>query len=577
MSQAQYNPNIFTHGYNPDGLAPSIRLYDISNTLVYQYDSPQIAASPRQDFIITDWKLHAGLNSDKGNFVFHVRDDTGALLDKTDLNRFCKIKGQTRVDVYFGKNSAGLSRWWQGILQDPTFTLHDNGVISWEFHAIGKRIMLAERSTYIKVFQAMLSDGITPDKTDTSTYVSAIVSRMLATNKDGANPGLPNLPFTTNGVDSIPVTLVDYQKNMQSVDSCLSELANMGGCIYGDDGNGDIFLRQRGSKDSGMFFTNDLQYTNALNWNAAKFGVLRRFPMSWVDSTLGYGYSHYNGIGPMYNSMDQSQTSSNAVYDLSTNYFDIPFKPTNDNVAEFSLYLTRVGTPGNDMTIGLYPDDGTGKPAYSKPIKTWIVRKEILQGLSLTGQWYEFPFDAITVSPNVQYHFVITKYQDATNTIKLDYQTGAGSYFDSPDGTTWTSRTGNPKYRQYYANSVLLMLENTVARKTYASKAVNPAVQIRELNVVMNDIPNSAAAMQALVGFADVMGKQRRIYKPIIVSPPDVQIPLGQSARFRDKNTGLDINADIVSYDMKGDSITGVGGIGCKEISLQIEQVIYTT
>ena len=72
---------------------------------------------------------------------------------------------------------------------------------------------------------------------------------------------------------------------------------------------------------------------------------------------------------------------------------------------------------------------------------------------------------------------------------------------------------------------------------------------------------------ETLIQAATVLGKQKRTYGKIMISPPDSRIPLLSFCRLQDAKTGLDVTPNIVGYELEASSESQ----GVQRISLELE------
>lgn len=554
-------------GYDPQPLYPKIIIRDGVGTLRYTYESPQVKAggSPVQDFVLESWNIRGGIGTDFGKSAVIINDVNRLLYDTTDPDRPLIIKGQWTLEVWLGQSYANLSRWFKGIIQDPeNETSYNHNKIT--LYAVGNLIQYTDLTTTLKFFQKKTSDGLTLDDTDTTAKCSELVKKLLTSKEHYGNPSRDLLSVDVTNVDDIDIKVASIEKNFETINSTISQLANMSGAIFGLDPDDKFWFRYRGSKSSGFLFTNNRTNLQTQNWNKSKFGILRKAPSGYIDSTIGYGISDLIGVGCFHDTKDYEQTSANAVLDLSTKYFAFPVTPTKDNISKLAPYLSKTGTPSKDLGVSIISADSGGVPDESSNRKKISVNSLILQGLA-SGEYKELSFDITDVEPNQKVFIMFDKYPDGSNPIKIDYQTGSGQYYDSTDGTTWTLRTGNVKIRTYHSQEIIEYVENVVAKKTFGRR--------REEVIPIQDL-NEDSAIQALIGISDSVGKTRRTYKPTRISAVSSRLELGQTVKIVDKNTGLDIVGDLIAFELGGNAFDPKNALGASEINITVEKVFYS-
>jgi len=208
--------------------------------------------------------------------------------------------------------------------------------------------------------------------------------------------------------------------------------------------------------------------------------------------------------------------------------------------------MIKTGTPASPHELRIVGDDGTGKPDPTDIRRTIRITKEFLNalGTSTPTTFDEFPIrPKLEVTPNEQLFIVFPSYGTSSNTVNIDYKSGSGTYYDSTDNVTWTSRTGLMNYRIYDAKRLFTTLENTVVSQTLGEPR-------EKLLPIRGDLEEQSVR-QAMIQAGNILGKQRRIYETIKVTPVTDVIPLASYCRLQDSSTGLDIKAIINGYKVE--------------------------
>ncbi|UVF62230.1 baseplate protein [Nitrososphaeria virus YSH_1032793] len=548
----------FPSGFLGGGLRPKILIKNSAGTLQYTFDSD---AGGTQDFVLEGWSLSGGVNSNWGGFAFMIFDPSQNLVDLTDVRRKSKLKHRLIVEVYMKKDSGSYNLWFRGYIEDTTMITVTSVFSRQRVFAIGHGRDMADRQTDKKIYQAKDTDGLTLLTSDTTTRTSEIIKDLIEDTDHLSHKGLSNLGWTVNGVETVDIKLPDFQKFNSSIAQAIEELANISACYYGVDPTGDFFFRKREGSFSGFLVTNSFNSVVAKNWDSGKILYLKRFPSEYNDSILDSGYSIYHAFPVIRHTIDYENTSSNATINLSTLHNSFPITPTTDTISKIALYLTKTGTITKDMIVNIIGTDGSSTPEQLDLRKRVVVSGGRIQRELSSGKYFEISMDNLPVTPLQKIWVNIEKYPDTVNYISIDYQTGTGNYYDSPDNSAWTTRTGNAKIRSYWGKSVRLIGENTVAKKSFG---------VRETVVPMNDYPDKETALKALGGYMETKGKSRRQYTNIITSVPEDLFDLGKTIRIKDGNTGLDFYSNLIGYQMT----SGKGGYA-DEIVLTIEEWSY--
>jgi hypothetical protein len=567
---------VLTPNYDVNELSPRIIITDRTGVVKYIYETTVTTTEPnaRQDFTLSELKVHSGANSDYGYAILKIDDRNNDLTDVTNTLRDSKIERQWDIQIYFGKSQPLLQRWFYGKIFDVDivrpFTNQQHLILS----CVGWGSILRDRITNIKRFQAKAADGITLDATDTTVKVSELVKDIIEDTDHQADHGLDNteLGITVNNVQDIDVKLPDLQKSFSTYATALSELSTSGNAMWGIDADRDLFLRDPGSVDSGFLFTNDLEGDTAQNWDSSRIGYLINASQSWRDSSYDGAYSILHGLGSNAVKIDQENSGSeNAVRTSNTSFIGIPFTPSTDNIGKISLRLGKTGTPTSPITIsvvGINASD-SNSPKMTNLRKSITLDSAKIQSLSTSGGWVELGLqEKINVEPGTPLALVINKYGSVSSNLTMDYRTGTGTFWTSTDGVdaNWVSATGLFSVRDYSWKSLQIILENTRAKAKYGT---------REKVVQFNSGQEEGSAREALISAGEVLGLERRFYSQVTISPPTLRIPLGQYCRIYDTKTGLSVKANIISTDISMSGKSGETSIGADRVTLGLEEVHY--
>jgi hypothetical protein len=547
----------FGTGYKTSGLRPKIVIKDLDGTTQFTYDSDSGAT---QDFTLEAWSLNGGINSSWGGFTFLIHDPNLDMVDTT-VRKKSKIKPKWTVEVYLKKDSASYNLWFKGNVESTSMISNNNNFNRQRVFAVGIGRTLSEKQTDIRKYQLKLSDGVDLDTTDTTAKTSEIVKDLIEDSDHLSHKGLSALGYSVTNVDDIDIKLPDFQKFNSSIAQAIEELANVSACYYGVSPSGDFFFRRREGDFSGYLITNDVDSVKAENWNVQKIMYLKNFPNTYDDTILDTGYSICHAYPVNRHEIDQENTSSNALINLSSNYHSFYLKPQTDTISKISFYLTKTGTLTEDMIVSIIGSDSSTTPEEVDLRKRIVVRGDKLQKEIGSGKWFEISMDNLRVTPLETLWIKIDKYPDSTNYPSMHYQTGTGSYYDSSNGTSWTSRTGSAKLRQYFAKTIRVIGENTTAKRSFG---------VREVVMPTNDFPDKETALKALGGYMETKGKSRRTYSQITCSTPETMFDIGKTIRIIDKNNTLDFYSNLIAYDMSSDQ-TGYAN----EMNITIEEWSY--
>ena len=149
-----------TAGYDPRELSPKVIITDYDGSTQYTYESATIASSPTQNFKLTDLRIKMDGNGDYGSATLVIADNGSALVDAT-LRKGSLIKRQWDIQIFLGKTSSTLSRWFYGKIVSANVIRPGTGQQGIAIDCVGWGVILKERITRIVRNQDKDADGLT--------------------------------------------------------------------------------------------------------------------------------------------------------------------------------------------------------------------------------------------------------------------------------------------------------------------------------------------------------------------------------------------------------------------------------
>ena len=568
--------SLLTPGYSPKALAPRLLLYDNNGVLKYSYESNQVTSNPTgigtRDFNLTDAVLDIGINDDVGSLVFIIDDRNGNLIDTTKRKK-SKIGRQWSVQFFLGKTSVNVPRWFYGKVLDSQVVVPGTNRQKIVTTCLGWGAVLRDRTTRIIRNQLKTSDGITLDDTDTTTRLDNLIKDIIQDTDhyvDGNITPLANIGVVDVDATTLDIKIANLNETYNSFAGTIGKLASTANAVWGIDADRNLFVRDCYAHDSGFLFTNDLTSNQAKNWSSSKIGYILQSPIEYSDSSYDALYQFIHGVGHFAPKVDvKEDTTPTATENVDPEWIAVKTTPTQDNIFKIAVRINRTGTPEFDGEIKILGDDGAGSPDGIDIRRTIRLPKTQLQalGTSTPSAWFELPIrPKLEVTPNDNIFIAFKKYGNATNTYNIDYAGGSGTYYYSADGTTWLTRVGKINYRLFSARRLISTLENTEARR------VLPEVR-EKLLPVRSDLEEQTVR-QSLIAIGEQLGKERRVYGNLIVSPTTDRIPIGKHCLIKDIKTGLDIKVNIIGIHAEMHAKSN-SQLGIEEITLTLDDYHY--
>ena len=561
-----------TPNYNPNALHPRIVITNQFGGSAYTFESKELNPTGTQDFQLNALKLHLGIDDDFGTLHLVIHDNDGNLSDLTNNDRPGLIGREWSIQLYLGKSTATEQRWFYGKIKDFTTSRPTTGIQTISISCVGYGIILRERMSRLVRNQAKTADGVTLDDTDDSTKISELIldlfndkDHYIDNNIDRLTSITAQTSTTGEGIDEDATSqkIANVNFNVASFGQIISNLAGVANTTFHVNADRRLIVQDPESRDSGFLFTNNLSGERATTWDSTKIGYILNAPLEWKDSSADMLYNFIHGFGHFKPGVSVSETTTpDAADNLDSEWHAIPFIPTADNIVKIAIRSIKTGTPAEDTSVQIWGDTGGSGPdpndvRYKKLLNTETLNK---LGTTTPADWFEIPIHPrLDVTPGEQLYIVFPKVGDASNTISVNYAAGSGTYWDSTNGTSWTSRTGKSAYRVYESRRLTTTVENTSA----AELLPEPRERIFPIRSDLEE----QTVRQTLLSAAEVLGKQRRTYGTVIISPVTVRIPLGTFCKLEDVKTGLSVKANITGIDLQADSST----LGVQRIELALD------
>ena len=556
-----------TTGYDPRELSPKVIITDYAGSTQYTYESATIASSPTQNFKLTDLRINMNGNGNYGTATIVIADNGSDLVDAT-LRRGSLIKRQWDIQIYLGKTSGTLQRWFYGKIVSANVIRPGTGQQGIAIDCVGWGVILKERITRIVRNQDKDADGIGLLDSDNKTRLDNLILDLFTKVDHQVDENIQAINSITAavaspGLDSasLDIKVANVNELGNTYAGFISRMAGLANADWYVDSDKKLIVRDAFTYDSGFLFTNNLTGLDATGWSPTKIGYLKNQVFGWTDSTFDSLYSWIHGFGHFAPSVDVSYTTApDAADSLHSHSVSIPITPTRDNIFKIALRMTRTGTPASAHEIQIVGDDN-GSPDATDIRRVIRIPKQTLQalGTSTPAAWAEYPVTPkLEVNPNDPLYIVFPAYGDASNTVNINYKSGVGTYFAGG-----SSGTGSPAYRVYSAKRLMTSLENTVV----SQKLPEPR---EKLLPIRGDLEEQTVR-QAMIQAGFILGKQRRVYQDVTITPTTDRIPLASYCRLQDSKSGLDIKAIIDSYEIEMHSNNN--RLGADSIKLSLDEL----
>jgi len=247
--------------------------------------------------------------------------------------------------------------------------------------------------------------------------------------------------------DETDITLDNISFNYVPLYDALKTIMDLTATYLQPDTNNNINLRIKGSRDSGLVFT-DTDFKPSVGFIQA------------LEELKNIVYV----VGSEDYFEDQIQTDvTGGTYQTNQYYLATSFTPDRGGLRQISLYLEKIGLPP-DLT-GKIVRDNNGEPTGEVLVYFTYNRNY----LGAAG-WYPTSASAQLI-PGQKYWIVLDLTGDASNYYRWYYGV-SGEYAYSTDGVNWTVGTGAGAYKTYYGVPVIVKVSDEDSVSLYGGREI---------------------------------------------------------------------------------------------------------
>ncbi len=326
-------------------------------------------------------------------------------------------------------------------------------------------------------------------------------------------------------------------------------------CILSDNGDSEV---QQGI----LQFTNNGTAGDTLTSIDVAGTELILTPVVWDTDLATFSRNVAEEINnnitfPNYRASSYVNTSNDGVVTIYSLEVD-DYITAKSITATVSPAVTLTHIDGNMLATSM------GHPSRDLRRRIKVEPDRLNQAFDSSGAWLELPFRTINSGTRLTPYTVHWLLLGGHNSVRVDYQTTVGS-FSRGVGGAWIHDSGSLKVRIHHSHSIDVIIENTVAKKTFGT---------REILLPISDFPSEEAALNGLMGFSQVTSRAQRVYQPVQAYPPQKPPELGKSTRIIDKFNGMDTFVDIIGYDIQATSFSKWNQ-GVDSMTFHIEETYY--
>ena len=497
------------------------------------------------DFRVGSLTVKPSFDAVGGNFKLNIIGATGTNAEMNTI--LSNISEGNEVTISVGKSDATKTKIFLGVIEEIVIEETNKNFMSvtlsgpdWGSDLLKNTIVLFQYD------QNLLSTGAV-DPSDDKTSILNLVSRIL-----NDNMSYPTATYTAvnrgliyDATTVIPVShqLSTFSARYEFLDDKLQELDDLSLSYHYVDPDKKFHMYNLAfsstSAPATILFTDDVN--DATSWVSGKVGLIA--PGSSFKRTLEHHKRRVFGLGGLSSELDQQNTTTSSFTEMSSNYIAQRFTPTKTTLSKINLYLSKTGTPTQDLVLELRDESNTG----TKP--TGEVRRSISKNKNILATGYTDGVPTIVtfemneeLESNKNYWIVLfkngTSSSNTFNWHKDALDTGTSAI--SADDTTWnltsTPNRFNYAFQAYLGNELVAVSED--ANLSATSK------HFHEDTIRKSEIKDTFLLKFLLTQENKTAHKKKEIFKCQVYAP-DTLLQTGQKIRVRKQTSGYVVDGEF--------------------------------
>ena len=500
------------------------------------------------DFAVGSLSVSPAFDAVGGTFSLQIIGSSGTNAQMNTI--LSNISEGNEVTIWVGKSNATKIKIFLGVIEDIEIVEPNKNfmIVTLSGPDFGSDIL--KNTVVLFQYEQRLTSLGEVDTTDGSTSIINLVSKILNDTQSYPNAAIDGITAVTKGIvyDATKVLPLDYQipvfnARYDFLDDKLQELDDYGLSYHYVDADKNFIMSQlnvsTSSAPASILFTDDVN--DSTTWVSGKVGLIA--PNSNFKRTLEHHKRRVFGLGGLSSELDQQNTTTTTSTVMSANYIAQRFRPNKTTLSKINLYISRTGTPTNDLVLELRDDSSGGTSLPIGEVRRSISKNKTILSDKPVGEVTLTSFEMNEeLTPGRDYWIVLFKNgTDSANTFNwhkdaLDTGTSATSADDQTWNLTTTPNRFNYAFQAFLGNELIAV--STEANTVVSSK------HFHEDTIRKSDIINNELLKIILLQENKTTHKKKEILKCMIYAP-DTLLSTGQKIRVRKQLSGYVIDGDF--------------------------------
>lgn len=515
------------------------------------------------DFRVGGLNIKPAFDAVGGTFNLNIISADGS---NSGMNTIlANISEGNEVTIWVGKTNASKTKIFLGVIEEIVIDEPNKNFMSVTLSGPDwGSDLLKNMIVNFQYEQDTLSTGAV-DTGDDSTSIINLINIILNDTQSypsGAADGITavsrGLVYDASTVIPMSFQLPIFNARFEFLDDKLQELATYGLAYYYVDVDKKFNMYQSNFSVSAapatILFTDDAN--DATSWVTGKVGLIA--PGSSFKRTLEHHKRRIFGLGGLSGELDKENTTTSSFTAMSANYISQRFTPDKSTLSKINVYISKTGTPIEDLVLELRDDSSSGTSAPTGEVLRSISKnKNILSSGYTDGVATISTFEMNEeLTPGRNYWIVLFKNgTSSSNTFNwhkdaLDTGTSATSADDQTWALTTTPNRFNYAFQAFIGNELIQISKdpNTVATSKHFHEDV-----LRK-----NELVNKDVLKHILTQENKTAHKKKEIFK-CQVYVPDTLLQTGQKIRVRKQASGYLVDGDFTLGQIEYVFEPGVG------------------
>ena len=497
------------------------------------------------DFRVGSLTVKPSFDAVGGNFKLNIIGATGTNAEMNTI--LSNISEGNEVTIWVGKSDATKTKIFLGVIEEIVIDEINKNFMSVTLSGPDWGSDLLKNTIVNFQYQQDLNDDGSQNTNDDTTSILNLISKIL-----NDNMSYPTATFTVvnKGLvyDATTVIPISYQipvfnARFEFLDDKLQELDDLSLSYHYVDPDKKFHMYNLAfsstSAPATILFTDDV--SDATAWVSGKVGLIA--PGSSFKRTLEHHKRKVFGLGGLSSEVDQQNTTTSSFTEMSSNYIAQRFTPTKTTCSKINIYISKTGTPIEDLVLELREDSSSGTSLPTGKVLRSISKNKNILANKVDGVPSISSFEMNEELTAQQNYWIVLLKNGTSSSNTFNWHKDAldtGTSATSANDITW-NLTSTPNRFKYAFQALLgneLIAVSEDANLSATSKHFHEDV-IRKSEIVDKFLLKFLLTQENKSAH-----KKKEIFKCQVYAP-DTLLQTGQTIRVRKQTSGYVVDGNF--------------------------------